>query len=179
MQCPETQEALHVRDDISISHGSIPKEHRGTGRILEVLAVDEKPSLLSAVLHHVDELRRVVHGHVVLDGLLDLSRLHWLEALGSHHILEKQLASLLEHALDILIGHLLGTLQARDEAVNEGQHVRRIVHELAHVVDDGGGLALHRLLLLLETTGKERHHNGEGRSLDFLHEHGGSEARTP
>ena len=71
MQCPETQEALHVRDDISISHGSIPKEHRGTGRILEVLAVDEKPSLLSAVLHHVDELRRVVHGHVVLDGLLD------------------------------------------------------------------------------------------------------------
>ena len=141
------------------------KEHRGLGRILEVLAVDEKPSLLSAVLHHVDELRRVVHGHV--------------EALGSHHILEKQLARLLEHALDILIGHLLlGTLQARDETVNEGQHVRRIVHELAHV-DDGGGLALHRLLLLLETTGKERHHNGEGRSLDFLHEHGGSEARTP
>ena len=77
-------------------------------------------------------------------------------------------------------GHLLlGTLQARDEAVNEGQHVRRIVHELAHVVDDGGDLALHRLLLLLETTGKERHHNGEGGSLDFLHEHGGSEARTP
>ena len=61
------------------------KEHRGTGRILEVLAVDEKPSLLSAVLHHVDELRRVVHGDV--------------EALGSHHILEKQLASLLEHRL--------------------------------------------------------------------------------
>ena len=78
------------------------KEHRGTGRILEVLAVDEKPSLLSAVLRHVDELRRVVHGHVVLDGLLDLSRLHWLEAPGSHHILEKQLASLLENALGIL-----------------------------------------------------------------------------
>ena len=159
------------------------KEHRGTGRILEVLAVDEKPSLLSAVLDHIGELRRVVHGHVVLDGrhegLLDLSRLHWLEALGSHHILEKQLAGLLEHAFGTLIGHLLlSTLQARDEAVNEGQHVRRIVHELAHV-DDGGGLALHRLLLLLETTGKERHHNGEGRSLDFLHEHGGSEARTP
>ena len=68
--------------------------------------VDEKPSLLSAVLDHVGELRRVEQEHVMLDGrhegLLDLSRLHWLEALGSHHILEQQLASLLENALGIL-----------------------------------------------------------------------------
>ena len=128
----------------------------------------------------VNELRQVIHGHVMLDGLLDLSRLHWLEALGSHHILEKQLTSLLEHMLAILISHLLlGTLQARDEVVNEGQHIQRIVHKLAHVVGDGGGLVLQCLLLLLETMGKEQHHNGEGRSLDFLNKHGGSKARTP
>ena len=33
------------------------KEHKGTGCILKVLAIDEKLGLLSTILHHVDELR--------------------------------------------------------------------------------------------------------------------------
>ena len=69
-----------------------------------------------------------------------------------------------------------GALQQGKELGEEGSSVHGVLDELAHVVDDDGGLALDGGLLLEEETAlEEGAHDGERGRLNLLHEGGRGE----
>merc|ERR1719258_498354 len=70
------------------------------------------------------------------------------------------------------VGNLVhGALEKREQLGEEGRGVHGILDELAHVVDDDGGLALDGSdLLEKETALEEGAHDGQRGRLNLLHE---------